>query len=58
MVITEEHSGDVAVKRYNKIRPLQAKSVMLGGYEATKGSVIPTGEETIESEVRVTFTLE
>jgi len=58
LVITEEHSGDVAVKRYNKIRPLQAKSAMLGGYEATKGSIIPTGEETIESTVTITFTLE
>ena len=58
MVINEESSGDIAVKRYNKMRPLQAKAAMLGGYEATKGSIIPTGEETIESEVTVTFTLE
>ena len=58
LVIDEERSGDIAVKRYNKMRPLQTKVALLGEYGATKGSVIPTGEETIESEVRVTFTLE
>ena len=58
LVIDEERSGDIAVKRYNKMRPLQTKAALLGEYGATKGSVIPTGEETIESEVRVTFTLE
>ena len=58
LIITEEHSGDVAVKRYNKMRPLQAKAAVLDSYEATKGSIIPTGEETIESTVTITFTLE